>query len=155
MAEDVPRCLQEFVNDRRGWTLRTDRDETYAGRIFTYPSGEKALLSLLPMNIRYGMYTAQINLAFAAGPEDQIDGRFGDCVEWIVRMEQVLGVPGRLAECRTVAQARTIVEAVKLRDLLLLCGVLEIRAAGSEGSIQDQIVRHCGVRLPNRKSVRS
>jgi hypothetical protein len=95
--------LEEFAVARPRWSFFDQpQGRHYAGRSFEYGAGERFLLSALPHNParRRDRFRAQINMAFAAGPEHVYVGDTTEQItEWVDRWERLLAVPLRLAEC--------------------------------------------------------
>jgi hypothetical protein len=136
--KEPPALLEELAASRPGWRMYDHRG-VYAGRMFQYPKGQRALLSV--SHVSRWHFAAQVNVPFAAGPEDGREGRFDYCREWLRRMERLLQVPLSVAECPRDS-IHELVEPLKPRDLVLLCNVLEIRRTGSWDGARRCLVRH-------------
>jgi hypothetical protein len=123
--------LEEFAAGRPKWNFYDQpQGRHYAGRRFDYgPAGERFLLSALPHNPsrRRDRFRAQINMAFAAGPEHtQIADTIDQIAEWVTTWEKILEVPLKLAECDRGSDAWEIVEKMRGRDLANLAYLLDI-----------------------------
>lgn len=135
--------LEGFVLDRRGWKIYERPDyELYAGRQFDYVHW-RALLSLQNYSprMRRNTWSAQVNVMFAAGPEDSCTGSLDDCRQWIDWAEKLLEIPLQLAECARLDQVEEIRAKLRAPDqVILLAKVLEVSLSLSRKEMIDAIV---------------
>lgn len=131
--------LEEFAAGRPGWRMHDDRGGVYAGRMFEYPRGQSALLSL--KHVGRSHFAAQLNLPFSAGPEASHEDRFEACLDWAIRTERLLRVPLLLAETQSAEQERELVSSLKPSDLRLLCMVLDVDPGRATDLARQRIVQ--------------
>jgi hypothetical protein len=147
LPEQDRKRLDDFVAGRIGWKVHEREGRTYAGRSFVYAGRGscRALLSVQKVADRGRLsWVAQVNIPFAAGPEDHLNSTFEACVGWTNQTEAVLVVPTHLCDCKTAEQARELLGKLRTgRELVLVCAVLDIDPMASRQSMREMIARRC------------
>lgn len=137
--------LEDFAEGRKGWAMKGEDPNRYAGRVFDFGRRGQILLSVqLAHDVRppLGPFVAQINLQFSAGPEESTAGRLRDIESWLSRRERLLALPVRLGECRTAAAAEVTCGEVSAKDVVLLAFFMEIE--GDLTEIRRTLIREYG-----------